>query len=124
MLPLLLELLWLARAVGRGVRDDVQFRAITVALTLLLAGGAVFYWQVEGWSLLDALYFCVMTMATVGYGDLAPGTPLAKAFTIGYAMLGVGLFAGFVGKLVVLAVTRRPAPGAPSAEGPRASPRA
>ena len=42
--PPLLELLWLARAVGRGVRDDVQFRAIMVALTLLLAGGAAFYW--------------------------------------------------------------------------------
>ena len=78
----------------------------------------------EGWSLLDALYFCVMTMATVGYGDLAPGTPLSKAFTIGYAMLGVGLFAGFVGKLVVLAATRRPAPVSPGAEGPRDGPRA
>ncbi len=116
MIPLFLEILWLMRAVGRGVRDDDQFRALMVALTLLLAGGTAFYWRVEGWNALDALYFCVMTIATIGYGDLTPRAALSKAFTIGYAILGIGLFAGFVGKIVVLAVTRRPTPGASGVE--------
>lgn len=111
MIPLLLEMLWLARAVGRGIRDDAQFRAILVALMLLLAGRTAFYRMVEGRSPLDALYFCVMAAATIGYGDLAPRTALSKGFTIGYAILGVGLFAGFVGKIVVHAAPRRAAPG-------------
>ena len=38
---------------------------------MLLAGVLVYHW-LEGWSYLDALYFCVVSLATVGYGDLTP----------------------------------------------------
>ena len=50
----------------------------------------------EGWSLLDALYFSVVTLATVGFGDLHPTTNEAKLFTIAYIIFGVGIIAGFV----------------------------
>ena len=43
-----------------------------------------------------------MTISTIGYGDLVPTRDVSKVFTIGYAILGIGLFASFVGKLVVL----------------------
>ena len=32
--------------------------------------GTLWYWQVEKWSLLDAAYMTVFTLATVGYGEL------------------------------------------------------
>mmetsp|Transcript_22606 Transcript_22606/g.49077 ORF Transcript_22606/g.49077 Transcript_22606/m.49077 type:complete len:189 (+) Transcript_22606:195-761(+) len=35
----------------------------------------------EGWSLIDSLYFAVVTVTTVGYGDLRPTTPSSHAFT-------------------------------------------
>lgn len=56
----------------------------------LLFGTLVYHW-LEGWSYLDALYFCVISLATIGYGDLTPTTPLAKAFTIFYVLNGIAI---------------------------------
>jgi len=97
----------LARTLWRGVREDPEFRALFVVVGIVLAGGTLFYWQAEGWSVVDSLYFCVITMATIGYGDLAPTSPLSKLFTVGFVILGVGLFATFVGKVVALMVKQR-----------------
>jgi len=54
----------------------------------LLLGMVVYHW-LEGWSYLDALYFSVVSLATVGYGDLTPTTPTAKIFTIFYLFNGI-----------------------------------
>jgi voltage-gated potassium channel len=56
----------------------------------------IFYWLMEGWSLLDAAYFSVVTIATVGYGDIAPQTVLGKIFTIVYIFAGIGIFVSAV----------------------------
>jgi len=109
MIALLLNLMLLFRMLWRGVREDPEFRALVVAMGFILGGSTFFYWKVEGWSLVDSLYFCVVTMATIGYGDLTPTSPLSKIFTIALVILGVGLFAAFVGKVVALMVKQRDA---------------
>lgn len=45
----------------------------------------------EPLSRLDALYFVVTTLATVGFGDITPTAPATRAFTILQILLGVGL---------------------------------
>lgn len=102
MIALLLNLVMLVQTLWEGLRKDAESRALAVLLGVLLAGGTEFYSQVEDWSVLDALYFCVMAIATVGYGDLAPTSSLSKGFTIGFAILGIGVFASFVAELVAL----------------------
>lgn len=72
--------------------SDEHVRGILALTFALIAIASLFYRFVEGWSLLDAVYFSVMTIATVGYGDLAPQTDLGKIFTIGYIFIGLGLF--------------------------------
>jgi len=109
MIALLINFFVLVRTLWRGVREDLEFRALVVAMGGILLGGTLFYWQAEGWSIVDSLYFCVITMATIGYGDLAPSSPLSKLFTVGFVILGVGLFATFVGKVVALMVKQREA---------------
>jgi len=59
---------------------------------MILLSGTVFYRTIEGWSWVDSFYFSVTTASTVGYGDLAPSTPLSKIFTALYIFVGVGVF--------------------------------
>lgn len=70
------------------LRDRESRLVFYWALGVLAIGTFVYHW-LEGWSLLDSLYFCVISLATIGYGDLTPTTPLAKAFTIVYVINGI-----------------------------------
>ena len=69
-------------------------------ILLVIGIGTVFYHRVEGLSFLDSVYFCVMTLATVGYGDITPHTPAGKIFTIFYVLIGVGIIASSVSYLL------------------------
>ena len=82
----------------RGLRDP-DFRALFLVFLGLLIGGTGFYSAAEGWSLLDSLYFSVMTLSTVGYGDLAPTTAFSKVFTMVYVLAGAGVFVAFITKV-------------------------
>lgn len=74
---------------------------------LMLALGTAFYAYTEGWTILDAMYFCVVTLATIGYGDLAPRTPVGRAFTIVYVLIGTGVFVAVAAKLAAGVFARR-----------------
>jgi len=105
MSSFLLTLARFMRAFVRGLKD-AEFRALLFVLVGLLVSGTIFYSTVEGWGILDSLYFCVTTLATIGYGDLHPTTPLSKVFTMFYIILGVGVFIAFITK-VTASETRR-----------------
>lgn len=83
------------RAFRRGFAD-AHFRALFSVLGLILISGTVFYHLQEGWRYLDSLYFSVMTLTTVGYGDLAPVTDGGKIFTMVYVLVGIGIMLGFI----------------------------
>lgn len=44
---------------------------------------------VESWTSVDSLYFAMVSMSTVGYGDFAPATPLSRTFTLFYIIYGI-----------------------------------
>ena len=79
--------------------QDKEFKGLFGVVVITLLAGTIFYSQVEGWSLLDSLYFSTTTLTTVGLGDLAPKTALGKIFTMIYILTGVGLILGFVNAL-------------------------
>jgi len=72
------------------------FSSTLILTTIILVSGTIFYNGVEGWSVIDSLYFCVMTLTTIGYGDLHPTTDLSKVFTIIYSIAGIGSFVALV----------------------------
>jgi voltage-gated potassium channel len=81
-------------------------RPLMVMVAILLASGSVFYHTVEGWSWLDSLYFCVVTLATVGYGDLTPERPISKIVTMIYIVIGIGLLVAFINALTDISFLR------------------
>ena len=80
----------------RSALQDKEFRALLSFVVFIIFSGALFYMRIERWSFLDALYFSVITLTTVGYGDIAPTTALGKAFTIVYILVGLGVMASFI----------------------------
>jgi voltage-gated potassium channel len=90
----------LLRALGRAVADPAT-RGLVVLAAITLLIGTLYYANAEGWRLLDALYFSVVTLTTIGFGDLAPTTDGAKVFTIVYSFVGIGIIAAFITSLAV-----------------------
>ncbi|WBU56114.1 potassium channel family protein [Paracoccus sediminicola] len=83
------------RDLSEGLRaafSSPRVRVLLALTAILIGGAAVFYHLVEGWGWIDAIYFSVITISTVGYGDFAPQTALGKIFTSVYVLFGLGLF--------------------------------
>ena len=62
---------------------------------------------IEDRSLTDSLYFIIVTIATVGYGDVHPVTPLGKLFTVILIILGVGTFLGVIANVTEMMLSKR-----------------
>ncbi|OWM81356.1 hypothetical protein CDL15_Pgr007394 [Punica granatum] len=75
-----------------------SFKTVAIYLSLYLGIGTISFYlvknQIEGQKtngVLDAVYFCVVTMTTVGYGDLVPGTVLTKLLACAFVFSGMAL---------------------------------
>jgi voltage-gated potassium channel len=83
----------------RTMAGDPEGKVLLVSAATTVAAGTVIYSALEGWTLIDSLYFSVVTLATVGFGDLTPTTDVAKLFTVAYIITGIGILAGFASEL-------------------------
>ena len=68
-----------------------RLKASLGALAALIAIGSLGFVLLEGMTIFDAMYFTVITVATVGYGDIVPHTQLGRLFTMALVIVGVGL---------------------------------
>jgi voltage-gated potassium channel len=63
-------------------------------IVALLAGvmlfGTVGYASIEGWTLFDAFYMTVITVGSVGFGEVHPLSTAGRAFTIVLIVVGLG----------------------------------
>lgn len=78
---------------------DKDYRNLLFTTVLIIAFGSVVYRYLEGWSWLDSIYFSVITLTTVGYGDFSPQTDAGKLFTLFYIIIGIGVILSFINTL-------------------------
>lgn len=76
--------------------QNEEYRDLLISTVVVLIFGTVVFHYVEGWEWIDSLYFCVVTLTTIGYGDLYPTTVGGKIFNMFYIILGLGLILGFI----------------------------
>lgn len=90
-----------------AVVSDRRLR-IAIALLIVLTGvGTVGYQQIEGLSAAEALYMTVITLSTVGFGEVVPLSNAGRWFTIGLIVTGVGAVLHAAGALAVFVIEGR-----------------
>ena len=84
-------------------RNRLENFAILIILAIILYGvlGSIFIMHLN---IYDSIYYTIITIATVGYGDITPITPLEKIFTVTLILAGVGLLA-YILTFIISSVT-------------------
>lgn len=72
-----------------------MYRYLLGAAVFAVVSGTIVFHFIEHLSWLNAYYFSVVTLATVGYGDIVPHTPAGKIFATIYIMFGIGIITSF-----------------------------
>lgn len=92
----------LKRTISRIESQALQSVAIAIVmLTFIAIVGVIGFMIIEGYTLVDALYMTIITMATVGFAEVHPLSPVGKIFTVILIVFSFGIF-GYV----VTTVTR------------------
>lgn len=79
----------------QGTRGHL--RVALAFLGAVVLGGTVGYMTVEGWGFIDSLYMTILTLSTVGYGEVYPLSTAGKLLSIVIIITGVGSAAYAVG---------------------------
>lgn len=66
-------------------------KLLAVSALVLLLVGTVVFGALEDWGWVDSMYFSVIAVTTVGFGDLSPTTDASKLFCIVYVLSGIAI---------------------------------
>lgn len=78
-----------------------------IVFVLMLVGDTIGYMVIEGWSFTDAVYMTIITLSTVGYGEVQRLSPTGRIFTIVVIILGVGFVFYLAGSIIQFMVEGR-----------------
>lgn len=86
---------------------------VTTLSSLTIAGGAAAFSRYEGWSYFDSVYYCFITLTTIGFGDMVAlqkdraleSKPEYVAFALIFILFGLAIVAASLNLLVLRFVT-------------------
>lgn len=86
---------------------------VTTLSSLTIAGGAAAFSRYEGWSYFDSVYYCFITLTTIGFGDMVAlqkdsaleTKPEYVAFALIFILFGLAIVAASLNLLVLRFVT-------------------
>ena len=84
-----------------------RLRVFLIVLLVVLVLGIFSLMIIEDLSLADSLYFTIVTVATVGYGDIHPATTAGKILALVLIITGVGTFLGVVANATEIMLNKR-----------------
>lgn len=76
--------------------EDRAYQLLTASAVTLIAAGTIVYRIIEDWSWVDSLYFSVIAVTTVGFGDITPSTDASKLFTVVYVLGGIAIITTYL----------------------------
>jgi len=79
-------------------REQLVFLGMGLLVLLWTGGACAFHW-LEGWAWLDSLYFCFITLSTVGFGTDIPTTSTSRLFCMVYIFVALSLSTGILWEL-------------------------
>jgi len=85
----------------------LRVRVYLIILACVIVLGMAGLMLIEDLSPLDAFYFLIITIATVGYGDIHPLTPAGKILITVIILTGVGCFIGVAANSIELMIDER-----------------
>jgi len=88
-----------------GIKTRLKVFLLVFLVVMVL--GTLGFMVIEKTSVIDAAYFVIVTMATVGYGDVHPVTEWGKIFSVVLIITGVGTFLGVVANVTEIMLARR-----------------
>jgi voltage-gated potassium channel len=82
----------------REIKEALTLFGVTALITIYISSVGIYYFEHEAQpeafaSVFDAMWWSVVTLTTVGYGDVYPVTAGGKIFTIFVVLVGLGVVA-------------------------------
>ncbi len=83
-----------------------KIRILIILPVAVLIIGTVGFMLLENLSFFNAFYFTIVTISTVGYGDITPTTDASKGFSIFLIIIGIGTFLTIVTTVTQMLIQR------------------
>lgn len=82
----------LSPLIRSAIEDPIRRLQLSLVLLVILnIVGTVMYMLIEGWTVIDSFYMTVITIATVGFGEVQELSPGGRLFTVILIYLGIGI---------------------------------